>query len=61
MGGFLVDAFVRRLRELGYIEGKNVAIGSQHRDACQLRGLVWALSGTARHTGPAVQSSRHDA
>ena len=25
MGGFLVDAFMRRLRELGYVEGKNVA------------------------------------
>jgi putative ABC transport system substrate-binding protein len=24
MGGFLVDAFMRRLRELGYAEGKNV-------------------------------------
>ena len=23
-GGFLVDAFMRRLRELGYVEGKNV-------------------------------------
>jgi hypothetical protein len=25
MGGFLVDAFMRRLRELGYVEGKDVA------------------------------------